>query len=597
MRPPGDSSEWALVDVETSGLRAHEHRVLSLAVVTVDSGGTPTGEFSTLLDPGCDPGPVHVHGLTRDRLRGAPAFEQVGARVAELLSGRVMVAHNAPFDYGFLAREFARAGLPLPVRRRMCTLALNRRLAPPTADLRLGTLAAHYGVRHGRAHEALEDARALAGVLRGSLDAAARIGLPLPLVACPPKQNGAYRPRTPKVRCAYRSPGRLVDGGPLVQGMKVAITGETRVPREELAARAATAGLNVMASVSRHTGVLVANDPASGTAKARRALAEGVPVLDEEAFLRLLDGVREGVPHDPAGSPAPATAPPPAPAPVSVPAPRAGKGPLAGRRVLVVGGTHPEASGARTRVVELGGAAAVNLSASVTDVVVLAGGEDDRRMARVKALELPVYDGGWLGAPVPRPAPERPADPFVLVRGAVADLPVGAEAGRWTVAASWAQHAACEVDVVAFALDADEQVTCDEDFVFYGQPEGAGGAVTLSADGPAEQAVTIDLAALPGEIRKVVVAAAVDGAATFGELGAVEIAAGPGRQGRALAQATLDAGTTERTMLLAEIYRRGGGWRLRAVGQGYESGLGGLATGFGVDVEDGGGDGDGDGAG
>jgi DNA polymerase-3 subunit epsilon len=523
-----------------------------------------------------------------------------------------MVAHNAPFDYGFLEREFARAGVALPVQRRMCTLALNRRLAPPTADLRLATLAAHYGVTPGRAHDALEDARALSGVLRGSLAAAERLGLPLPLVSCPPKQNGTYRPRAPKVRCGYRSPGRLAHGGPLVQGMKIAITGDTRVPREQLVARAVTAGLNMMDSVSGFTSALVANDGASGSAKALRARAEGVPVIDEHAFLRMLDDVRTGAPHDQAAAPAPATvaqapapvtqapapvtqapatvtpapAPAPAPAPVTIPQPRTGKGPLAGRRVLVVGGSHPQASSARTRVVELGGAAAVNLSASVTDVVVLAGGEDDRRMSRVRTLDLPVYEGGWLGAPVPRPARERLPDPFVLVRGAVADLPVSAAAARWTVAASWEQRTACEVDLVAFALDEDEQVTRDEDFVFYGAPEGAGGAVSLSADGPAEQAVTIDLAALPGAVRKVVVAAAIDGDATFGELGAVEITIGQGRHARPLAQATLDAGTTERTMLLAEVYRRAGSWRLRAVGQGYGTGLDDLARGFGVEVED-----------
>ncbi len=62
--------EWALVDVETSGLVPRRDRVLSLAVVTLGPDGRQTGEFSTLLDPGCDPGPVHVHGLTADRLRG-----------------------------------------------------------------------------------------------------------------------------------------------------------------------------------------------------------------------------------------------------------------------------------------------------------------------------------------------------------------------------------------------------------------------------------------------------------------------------------------------------------------------------------------------
>jgi DNA polymerase-3 subunit epsilon len=180
---------WALVDVETSGLRPAQHRVLSVAVITMGPDGEQTGEFSTLLDPGCDPGPVHIHGLTAERLRGAPTFEQVAGHLAAFLRGRVMVAHNAQFDYGFLAHEFARAGQRLPVDQRLCTLALNRRLAPPTRNMRLSTLAAHYGVRQQRAHDALDDARVLAGVLRGSLAAAARLGLSLPLVACPPRET------------------------------------------------------------------------------------------------------------------------------------------------------------------------------------------------------------------------------------------------------------------------------------------------------------------------------------------------------------------------------------------------------------------------
>ncbi|WP_206681052.1 BRCT domain-containing protein [Actinomadura sp. J1-007] len=139
--------------------------------------------------------------------------------------------------------------------------------------------------------------------------------------------------------------------------MKIAITGATGIPREELAVRAASAGLNVMSTVSRHTSVLVANDAASGSAKARRALAEGVPVLDERTFLALLEDVRPGTPHDqptpppPAGPPTPIAAPPAAPP--AAPRRRA-TGPVAGRRVLVLGGTHPDASAARARVVELG---------------------------------------------------------------------------------------------------------------------------------------------------------------------------------------------------------------------------------------------------
>jgi DNA polymerase-3 subunit epsilon len=562
--------------------------------------GEQTGEFSTLLNPGCDPGPVHIHGLTTERLRGAPTFEQVARQLAAILRGRVMVAHNAQFDYGFLAHEFARAGQRLPVDQRLCTLALNRRLGPPTRNLQLSTLAAHYGIRQQRAHDALDDTRVLAGVLRGSLAAAARLGLSLPLVACPPQQTSQFTPSIPKTPCAFRNPGRLSAGGPLVQGMKIAITGETKTPRTDLVARGVAAGLNVMNSVSRHTSALVTNDHGSGSTKARRAASEGVQILDEGTFLRLLEEVRPGVRLE--TSPA-ATAPTEhlaaepskerdAP-PSQVEAKAQSDKPLAGRRVLVLGGSHKRASKARGRVVELEGAAAVNFSGSVTDVVTLPGGEADRRMSRVRSLGLPVHDEKWLDSPDNAPAPPengatatRPSATLVLPRGGVIDLPVTVDATKWTITASWAQQTAWEVDVVAFAVDKDGQVSCDEDFVFYGAPESPNGAVQLSTDGPTEQAITIDLTALPRDLPRVVIAAAIDGTATFGDVGAVEITASPGISESLLAQATLDAATTERMLLLAEVYQRGPSWRLRAVGQGYDFGLDELARSFGVDVKD-----------
>ncbi|MFJ4867214.1 TerD family protein [Streptomyces sp. NPDC088757] len=597
--------DWALVDVETSGLVARRDRVLSIAVLTFGPDGVQNGEYSTLLNPGCDPGPVHVHGLTAERLSGAPTFGQVAGRIGALLRDRVMVAHNAQFDYDFLAHEFARARLHLPVSQRLCTLALNRRVDPPAADLGLASLAAHYGVPQTRAHDALDDVRVLAGIFRSSLSEAARLDVPLPLVSCPPRQDPRFAPNPPKTPCAYRNPGRPAPGGPLVQGMKVAVTGETATSRAELVARAVAAGLNIMSSVSRHTSALVTNDAASGSAKARRAIAEGVPVIDEHAFLKLLGDVRPGTPHEnqapqaaPEAVPSPAAStPPPVTAPtaavtdVPVPGPTRPVKPFGRRRVLVLGGTHEEASAARARIVDMGGAAAINLSASVTDVVLFPGGERDRRMARVSSLGLPVREPAWLGAPVSdpteplgTPAPAG-ATSDVLPRGGVLDLPAPSTAGHWHVSASWAQQATCEIDVVAFVLDEDEQVSCDGDFVFYGAPESPDGSVRLLCDGPTEQTVTVALAALPPAARRIAIAAAVDGAATFGDIGAVHLTLAPGVDAPATAQATLDAATSERTLLLAEIYRRGPRWRFRAVGQGYDHGLETLVRGYGVDVE------------
>ncbi|OKK13423.1 TerD family protein [Streptomyces sp. CB02400] len=600
--PPGYFHDWALVDVETSGLRPGRDRVLSLAILTLDAYGNRTGEFSTLLNPGCDPGPVHIHGLTPARLAGAPTFEEIAPQVGALLSNRVLVAHNAQFDYDFLAHEFAHVRSWVPVSRRLCTLALNRLVGPATPDLKLGTLAEHYGVRQEKAHDAQDDVRVLSGILRGSLSAAEQLGLSLPLLDCPPRQD--YKPYVPKAPCAYRNPGRLTPGGHLVQGMKVAITGDTRVSREELIARSVAAGLNVMTSVSGRTSAVVTNDAGAGSAKLGRAADEGVPLVDEPTYLRLLESVQPGQAKGTARQrrtverPASVPTAPPASTP-SLPAQRtAAPGPstapadqsLTGRRVLVLGGTHDEAAEARARAVAHGASAAVNLSASVSDVVVLPGGEADRRMSRIATLGLRVHDADWLLAPTATslPAPARSAagsrsdTAAVLVRGAVIDLSDTGTA--WTVAATWRQQTACVVDVVAFAVDGHEQVPGDEDFVFYGAPEHPDGTVRLGTDGPTEQAVTADLERLPLEIHRIVIAAAIDGAATFSDVGAIEITATSGIGAAPTARATLDAATTERTMILVELYRRGEGWRLRVVGQGYDHGLADLARGYGVDV-------------
>lgn len=619
----GYAHDWALVDVETSGLTARRDRVLSIAVITIGPDGEQTGEFSTLLNPGCDPGPVNVHGLTTERLQGAPTFDLVAGQIGAMLQDRVLVAHNAQFDYDFLAHEFARARMWLPVSQRLCTLALNRQVDPPTDDMKLGTLAAHYRVPQQRAHDALDDTRVLAGILRASLREAARLDLPLPLVTCPPRAESQFTPKPPKSPCAYRNPGRLTPGGPLRQGMKVAITGETAHARAELVGRAVAAGLNMMTSVSRHTSVLVTNEATSGSAKARRTHAEGVPVIDEHTFLHLLAAVQPGTAHEttavvtaraaepeavrplePASTttaavPAPeASALPASAASAAVPAPRRPapsdsnlNKPLAGRRVLVLGGVHADAAAARTRVVEQGGSAAINLSASVTDVVLLPGGEADRRMNRIIALQLPVHDSHWLTAPtttVHNATALRSQEPHVVPRGGVVDLPAphGTSAPEWHVTAGWAPQADCEIDVVAFLLDEDEQVTSDEDFIFYGAPENPAGTVRLLTGGPAEQTIALDLASLAPATRRVVVAAAIDGTASFGTVGAIQIGVAPGSNGASLARATLDAATTERTMLLAEIYRRGPVWRLRAVGQGYDHSLDALARKYGVDIAD-----------
>ncbi|MGQ4515841.1 DEDDh family exonuclease [Streptomyces sp. DW26H14] len=303
---------YAVVDVETTGL-ARDDRIISAAVYRLDAQGEVEDHWYTLVNPERDPGPVWLHGLTSDVLEAAPLFPDIAAEFAARLDGRVLVAHNAVFDWSMIAREYARARLTAPTRQRLCTIALSKELGLPLPNHKLESLAAHFGVVQRHAHHALDDARVLAEAFRPSLRAAARGGVRLPLLECipltewsdgPPRPSVGYRApgghgyrpgnwRASRRRpaCPYPNPGRYEPGGALTQGMRVAFSGDTSVDRELLEDRAVEAGLHVATSVSRLTSLLVTNDPGAATSKVVKAAAFGTPVVDEAAFTQLLRDV------------------------------------------------------------------------------------------------------------------------------------------------------------------------------------------------------------------------------------------------------------------------------------------------------------------
>ncbi|MFJ5994674.1 DEDDh family exonuclease [Streptomyces sp. NPDC092370] len=305
---------YAVVDVETTGL-ARDDRIISAAVYRLDERGEVEDHWYTTVNPERDPGPVWIHGLTSEALEGAPLFPDIAEEFAARLAGRVLVAHNAVFDWQMIAREYARAEREAPVRQRLCTIALSKELGLPLPNHKLESLAAHYGVVQQRAHHALDDARVLAEAFRPSLRAAAANNVRLPLHECRPLTEWTDRPAAPRIgqqagpggygsyrpsswrparkrpACPYPNPGRYEPGGRLKQGMRVAFSGDTSVERDLLEDRATEAGLHVATSLSRLTSLLVTNDPDSGTSKVVKARQFGTPVVDEAAFGQLLADV------------------------------------------------------------------------------------------------------------------------------------------------------------------------------------------------------------------------------------------------------------------------------------------------------------------
>ncbi|WP_232662928.1 TerD family protein [Pseudonocardia sp. TRM90224] len=158
-----------------------------------------------------------------------------------------------------------------------------------------------------------------------------------------------------------------------------------------------------------------------------------------------------------------------------------------------------------------------------------------------------------------------------LPKGANTALPSGPVSVRVTAAAP--------VDISALLVTAAGKVRSDDDFVFYNQPSAQG--VTYRPDG-----VDVDPSTVESAIEKVVVTASLDGRgpATFGALGGLRLDVAVSGQPVVVFQP--DGLGPETALLCVEVYRRGGQWKVRAVGQGYANGLGGIATDFGISVEE-----------
>ncbi len=175
---PLSEERFVVVDVETTGGRAlHGDRVTEIAAVAVENGDV--GEiYSTLINPqrSIPPWITSITNINWEMVRDAPPFADVCARITAMLDGRVFVAHNAPFDWGFVGAEVARAsGLKLEGRR-LCTVRLARKLLPQLPRRSLDMVANHYGVEITARHRAAGDAVATAHILLRLLGDAADRG-------------------------------------------------------------------------------------------------------------------------------------------------------------------------------------------------------------------------------------------------------------------------------------------------------------------------------------------------------------------------------------------------------------------------------------
>lgn len=178
-----------------------------------------------------------------------------------------------------------------------------------------------------------------------------------------------------------------------------------------------------------------------------------------------------------------------------------------------------------------------------------------------------------------------------MVKGANATLTdLSDDVGSVIVSLGWASPTGeGDADVSVLLLDSSGKVRSDGDFYFYNHPVAADGSVQLLGKTPtangSEDRISFDLSAVPGEVERIVVAASRYEGSSFGELDDVRITLADAA-GEGLLRFAVDDADSVTAVIFGELYRRGEAWKFRAVGQGYATGLAGLATDFGVDIED-----------
>ena len=163
--------EFVVFDVETTGLSPARDSIIEIGAVKIDNEGRELGKFHTFVDP-CAPIPYEITkltGITDEDTAGAPLPQDAVEAFLGFAGRRVMVAHNASFDVGFIYEACAKHGIDYTPSY-IDTLAISRKALPKLQNHRLETVAAYFGAADFAHHRADADATVTARIFTGLMD-------------------------------------------------------------------------------------------------------------------------------------------------------------------------------------------------------------------------------------------------------------------------------------------------------------------------------------------------------------------------------------------------------------------------------------------
>ena len=161
---------FAVIDLETTGGNPNSERIIEIGIVLHD-GKQKIGEYTTLINPEKEiSGFISTFtGITNSMVKNAPKFVEVADTVLELLEGKIIVAHNARFDYNFIKSEFRRINIPF-IKKNICTVQLSRKIFPHFKSYSLGNICRDLDIHINNRHRAFGDASATAILLEKLLE-------------------------------------------------------------------------------------------------------------------------------------------------------------------------------------------------------------------------------------------------------------------------------------------------------------------------------------------------------------------------------------------------------------------------------------------
>ena len=215
----GFPHHMALVDIETTGGKAIRDAITEIAVLLIDHGKV-TGTWQTLINPGVPIPPfiTELTGIHNGMVKSAPRFSEVASELMQVLEGRVFVAHNARFDYGFIKQALKREAFEYTTQP-LCSVKLSRALFPGFKSHSLDALIKRFNLQLPSRHRAFGDCLAIAqffaatGKLLNQADIQAACADALSQASLPshlPKSRVNKIPNTPGVYYFYDKDGKLL---------------------------------------------------------------------------------------------------------------------------------------------------------------------------------------------------------------------------------------------------------------------------------------------------------------------------------------------------------------------------------------------------